>query len=438
MKIEVKNLTKVYGEKTSAVLALSELDLTISENEICIVRGPNGSGKTTLISILAGEITPTVGEIKLVSQQVKEPVISVINQFNNLIDDLSIEEHFKLLNRETNLGLVDQKLLLKTPSQISRGEAQLISIALALSPDTDLLLADEPSGALGADDAKRVYEFIRTAALKNNCAVILVTHDVAAEQIADRVVRLRDGRISEAWKPGDPVKQVINSRGWVRIPDEVSPGLSKEVEIQTSAMGAVINGHVDQTPKFESDFNPRKPGLKKLIKAINLSTFYGPTPVSSDLSFEIAEGELFCIYGKSGIGKTTLLKTLCNLHKGFSGDLEITETPTIPYFNIDLPYGMELNLFELNVKRELIEKLQLENFADRPIKTYSGGQRQRALVALALSNPADAIALDEPTSALDNEMADLVIRNLLESTKTLILATHDERLLQVSNTKVLL
>ena len=438
MKIEVKNLTKVYGEKTSAVLALSELDLTISENEICIVRGPNGSGKTTLISILAGEITPTVGEIKLVSQQVKEPVISVINQFNNLIDDLSIEEHFKLLNRETNLGLVDQKLLLKTPSQISRGEAQLISIALALSPDTDLLLADEPSGALGAEDAKRVYEFIRTAALKNNCAVILVTHDVAAEQIADRVVRLRDGRISEAWKPGDPVKQVINSRGWVRIPDEVSPGLSKEVEIQTSAMGAVINGHVDQTPKFESDFNPRKPGLKKLIKAINLSTFYGPTPVSSDLSFEIAEGELFCIYGKSGIGKTTLLKTLCNLHKGFSGDLEITETPTIPYFNIDLPYGMELNLFELNVKRELIEKLQLENFADRPIKTYSGGQRQRALVALALSNPADAIALDEPTSALDNEMADLVIRNLLESTKTLILATHDERLLQVSNTKVLL
>lgn len=438
MKIEVKNLTKVYGEKTSAVLALSELDLTISKNEICIVRGPNGSGKTTLISILAGEITPTVGEIKLVSQQVKEPVISVINQFNNLIDDLSIEEHFKLLNRETNLGLVDQKLLLKTPSQISRGEAQLISIALALSPDTDLLLADEPSGALGAEDAKRVYEFIRTAALKNNCAVILVTHDVAAEQIADRVVRLRDGRISEAWKPGDPVKQVINSRGWVRIPDEVSPGLSKEVEIQTSAMGAIINGHVVQTPKFESDFNPRKPGLKKLIKAINLSTFYGPTPVSSDLSFEIAEGELFCIYGKSGIGKTTLLKTLCGLHKGFSGDLEITETPTIPYFNIDLPYGMELNLFELNVKRELIEKLQLENFADRPIKTYSGGQRQRALVAMALSNPADAIALDEPTSALDNEMADLVIRNLLESTKTLILATHDERLLQVSNTKVLL
>ena len=175
MKIEIKNLTKVYGEKTSAVLALSELDLTISENEICIVRGPNGSGKTTLISILAGDLSPTVGEIRLVSQQIKEPVISVINQFDNLIEDLSIEEHFKLLNRETNLALVDQKLLVKKPSQISRGEAQLISIALALSPDTDLLLADEPSGALGPEDAQLVYEFIRTAAVKNNCAVILVT-----------------------------------------------------------------------------------------------------------------------------------------------------------------------------------------------------------------------------------------------------------------------
>jgi ABC-type multidrug transport system ATPase subunit len=438
MKIEIKNLTKVYGEKTSAVLALSELDLMISENEICIVRGPNGSGKTTLISILAGELTPTVGEIRLVSEQVKEPVISVINQFNNLIEDLSIEEHFKLLNRETNLALVDQKLLLKMPSQISRGEAQLISIALALSPDTDLLLADEPSGALGADDAKLVYEFIRTAAVKNNCAVILVTHDVAAEEIADRVVRLRDGRISETWKPGNSVKQVINSKGWVRIPDEVSPGLTKEVEIQNSAIGAVINGHLDQAPKFESGFNARKPGINKLIKVVNVSTFYGSTPVSSDLSFQITEGELFCIYGKSGIGKTTLLKTLCGLHKGFSGDLEISKTPTIPYFNIDLPYGMELNLFELNVEPGLIEKLQLENFAHRQIKTYSGGQRQRALVAMALSNSADVIALDEPTSALDNDMTDLVIKNLLESTKTLILATHDERLLQVANTNVLL
>lgn len=438
MKIEIKNLTKVYGEKTSAVLALSELDLMISENEICIVRGPNGSGKTTLISILAGELTPTVGEIRLVSEQVKEPVISVINQFNNLIEDLSIEEHFKLLNRETNLALVDQKLLLKMPSQISRGEAQLISIALALSPDTDLLLADEPSGALGADDAKLVYEFIRTAAVKNNCAVILVTHDVAAEEIADRVVRLRDGRISETWKPGNSVKQVINSKGWVRIPDEVSPGLTKEVEIQNSAIGAVINGHLDQAPKFESGFNTRKPGINKLIKVVNVSTFYGSTPVSSDLSFQITEGELFCIYGKSGIGKTTLLKTLCGLHKGFSGDLEISKTPTIPYFNIDLPYGMELNLFELNVEPGLIEKLQLENFAHRQIKTYSGGQRQRALVAMALSNSADVIALDEPTSALDNDMTDLVIKNLLESTKTLILATHDERLLQVANTNVLL
>lgn len=438
MKIEIKNLTKVYGEKTSAVLALSELDLMISENEICIVRGPNGSGKTTLISILAGELTPTVGEIRLVSEQVKEPVISVINQFNNLIEDLSIEEHFKLLNRETNLALVDQKLLLKMPSQISRGEAQLISIALALSPDTDLLLADEPSGALGADDAKLVYEFIRTAAVKNNCAVILVTHDVAAEEIADRVVRLRDGRISETWKPGNSVKQVINSKGWVRIPDEVSPGLTKEVEIQNSAIGAVINGHLGQAPKFESGFNTRKPGINKLIKVVNVSTFYGSTPVSSDLSFQITEGELFCIYGKSGIGKTTLLKTLCGLHKGFSGDLEISKTPTIPYFNIDLPYGMELNLFELNVEPGLIEKLQLENFAHRQIKTYSGGQRQRALVAMALSNSADVIALDEPTSALDNDMTDLVIKNLLESTKTLILATHDERLLQVANTNVLL
>ena len=154
------------------------------------------------------------------------------------------------------------------------------------------------------------------------------------------------------------------------------------------------------------------------------------------MSFEITKGEIFCIYGKSGIGKTTLLKTLSGLHKEFSGNLEKKTPDNISYFSIDLPYGMQLNLFELNVSKELIEKLELEKFANRPINTYSGGQRQRALVALALSNTADVISLDEPTSALDNEMAKLVIETLLNSNKTLIVATHDERLLQIANTKI--
>ena len=65
MKIEIRNLTKVYGSGNSAVVALNELNLNLDENEICIVRGPNGSGKTTLISILSGELSPTVGEIRL-------------------------------------------------------------------------------------------------------------------------------------------------------------------------------------------------------------------------------------------------------------------------------------------------------------------------------------------------------------------------------------
>lgn len=428
MKIELQNLTKVYGTGLSSVLALSELELVLQEKEICIVRGPNGSGKSTLISILAGEISQTVGAIKVSNRIEQAPRISVINQFDNLIDELTVREHFEKFNRLENLSLINEEIVDKFPKQLSRGQAQIVAVALALGTDTDLLLADEPTGALGHQDSALVYEFIRTTAHNNSSAVILVTHDRQAEQIADRVVRLRDGRISETWQPNSGEYQVINSRGWVRIPDEASDGLNPAVRISPNETGAEIVGRSHRLVHVTKSGVTRLPADEIKVTGKDISTFYGEVEVSHELNFQIRANELLCVFGNSGSGKSTLLRTICGLHKEFTGELTSDPKYRIPYFNIEQMYGLELNLHELKVDPELLDKLELTSISSRPLKTYSGGQLQRSLVAIALSNSAELIVLDEPTSALDDSMADLVIDTLLESPKTLIVASHDERL----------
>lgn len=432
MTVKISKLTKIYGQGQSAVVALNELDLELEKNEICIVRGPNGSGKTTLISILAGQLDATAGTISLLTASNQIPRISVINQFHNLLNELTVKEHFEMLGNLKNLNLVPFEILNRLPTEISRGQAQLAAIALALSPETDLLLADEPTGALGNEDSERVYKLIKQAAIQNDSAVILVTHDAKAEAIADRVVRLRDGRISETWLPNQSEKQVISDHGWVKLPSEVLDGLNDSVKIGSTGDGASLVGRI-HPPKLVSNFLAKREQFgTQLIEVRNLIPAYGQKDISCELNFSIKKNEVFCIFGKSGVGKTTVLKCLSGLHSNYQGQISITNK--LPYFNIENLYGLELALNELIPNQELLAKLGLHDLAERKLKTLSGGQQQRALVAIALSAPSPIIILDEPTSALDDEMSEVVIRAILESEKTIVLATHDGRLLAVSNT----
>ena len=433
MKVEISKLTKVYGEGPNAVVALSELDLEIAAGEVCIVRGPNGSGKTTLVSILAGEISATAGQIKLSTEFEQKPKISVVNQFNNLIDELTIAEHFRILNKPENLELIDPEILNRTPTEISRGQAQIVAVALALSPDVDLLLADEPTGALGQAESDLVYKFIKETAVRNSSAVLLVTHDDYAEIIADRVVRLRDGRISETWQPGENEKQVVSSRGWVKLPDPVISGLSSEVQIRASDSGAVVEGRL-AAPNISQTILTKKTVYPEVaISVKNLSASYQEQQVFSDMTFNVNTGSLFTIFGKSGAGKTTLLRSLFGFHSNLKGSIQVQPKFKLAYFNIENIYGLELKISDLEITENLVSKLQLFDLVNRPLNTFSGGQKQRVIVALALSSPAEVLLLDEPTSALDSEMTDLVIHALLESNKTIIAATHDSRLVSAAN-----
>ncbi len=172
MQIKIENLTKVYGEHSSALLALSELDLEVNQGEILIIKGPNGSGKSTLISILSGELAQTVGQISINNESGNTPVISVVKQFENLIDELTIQEHFEKLNKVENLNLISDEILQSRPTHISRGQAQKVAVALALSSKTDLLLADEPTGALSQEESDEIYKFSKNTARNHNTAVL--------------------------------------------------------------------------------------------------------------------------------------------------------------------------------------------------------------------------------------------------------------------------
>jgi ABC-type multidrug transport system ATPase subunit len=129
MQVEIKGLTKIYGDEAQAVVALSDLNLTLGENEICIVRGPNGSGKTTLISILSGELKQSAGQIKLANFDGIVPRIAVVNQFDNLIPELTVKQHFEVLDRNENISLISNDLLAMKSTEISRGQAQIIASA---------------------------------------------------------------------------------------------------------------------------------------------------------------------------------------------------------------------------------------------------------------------------------------------------------------------
>lgn len=433
MLIEINNLTKIYGTGENAVMALSELDLDLSESEILIIRGPNGSGKSTLISILSGELKPSLGQILVNKNSNKTPTIATVKQFENLIPEMTIEEHFVKLGKTENLNLISKALYSRKPTQISRGEAQKVAIALALTSETDLLLADEPTGALSNEESLEIYSFIKQTAQTNKAAVIIVTHDENAEGFADRVIRLRDGRVGEVWEPGTAEKQVINKKGWVRIPEQVRTGMGTSVLISATDYGATLTGREANATEEKKVIVKRSTKQNALIKSQSLTTGYSEIIVSANLNFEVNENDIFCFFGKSGIGKTTLLKTICNLMPNLSGQLIFDEQSSVPYFNVEEPFGLELCLTEFGISEDLISKLELEKISARPLKTYSGGQLQRALIAIALAKPNKIIALDEPTSALDDQMCELVSSVLINCDKTLIISSHDKRLLEVAS-----
>ena len=215
MFLEIQQIKKHFGEGESRVDVLRGIDISIEKGEICVLLGPSGSGKSTLLNIIGGIETPDSGKITIHGETIGEmneknltlyrrKHLGYILQMYNLIPNLNIKE-----NVEVGAYLSDNPLdvddLLKTlglyehrhklPNQLSGGQQQRTAIGRAVVKNPDILLCDEPTGALDYHTSKEILKLLEDVSRKYGNTVVMVTHNDALQNMADRVVKLRDGKI---------------------------------------------------------------------------------------------------------------------------------------------------------------------------------------------------------------------------------------------------
>ena len=215
MFLEIKGIKKHYGEGESRVEVLNGIDIEVNKGEIVVLLGPSGSGKSTLLNIIGGiddadegyisidgEKTADMNEKRLTQYRRKH--LGYVFQMYNLIPNLTVRENIevgaylsdKALDTDeilNTLGLSDH--VDKKPNQLSGGQQQRTSIGRAIIKNPDILLCDEPTGALDYNTSKEILKLIETVNQKYGNTIVMVTHNDAIKDMADRVVKLRDGMI---------------------------------------------------------------------------------------------------------------------------------------------------------------------------------------------------------------------------------------------------
>ncbi len=220
--LEVHGLTKVFGRGAAAVKAVDGVNLTVRRGEIVLILGPSGSGKTTLLTLIGGLLKPTSGSVHINGRditamseselpRVRRRYVGFIFQSFNLLESLSAEENVEVALNLAGTGgrgagekagrLLDDlgmghRLRFK-PNDLSGGEKQRVSIARALANDPELILADEPTANLDSKQGQEVVHLLRDIAKGQGRTVVIVSHDGRIREMADRVLRLEDGRLKE-------------------------------------------------------------------------------------------------------------------------------------------------------------------------------------------------------------------------------------------------
>lgn len=220
MFLEISDLKKSFGEGDSKVQVLKGIDLSVDKGEICVLLGPSGSGKSTLLNIIGGIDSPDSGYVSIDGEKMVDMTekrltryrrehLGYVFQMYNLIPNLNIKENIEVgaylsdnpLNIEDllhTLGLYEHRH--KLPNQLSGGQQQRTSIGRALVKNPDILLCDEPTGALDYSTSKEILKLIGDVNQKYGNTVIMVTHNDAIKEMADTVVKLRDGKIRKAYR----------------------------------------------------------------------------------------------------------------------------------------------------------------------------------------------------------------------------------------------
>ena len=215
MFLEIRGIKKSFGTGDSRVNVLKGLDLNIEKGEFCVLLGPSGSGKSTLLNIIGGIDGADEGSITIEGERLKKlslyrrKHLGYIFQMYNLIPNLTVRENIEVgayLSEQPldvdellhTLGLYEHQR--KLPNQLSGGQQQRTAIGRAIVKNPDILLCDEPTGALDYHTSKEILKLIETVNQRYGNTIIMVTHNDAIKDMADRVVKLRDGMIRKNYR----------------------------------------------------------------------------------------------------------------------------------------------------------------------------------------------------------------------------------------------
>jgi putative ABC transport system ATP-binding protein len=216
--VRLTGVRKTYGTAEAEVHALDGVDLEIAPGSFVVILGPSGSGKTTLLNVIGGIEQADAGTVEVAGEDIsgRSPValapfrrehVGFVFQFFNLVPTLTASENVEIIGELTGVGgrrgvpeLLDRVGLNERadhfPAEMSGGQQQRVAIARALATDPDLLLADEPTGALDLQTGRQILDLLRELSSTGR-TVVMVTHNVSAAQIADTVVTMVDGKVQD-------------------------------------------------------------------------------------------------------------------------------------------------------------------------------------------------------------------------------------------------
>ena len=213
--IEFKDVSKIYTMGQTQIRALDHISFAVEKGELCVIVGPSGAGKTTLLNILGGMDTATEGTVLLDGRDIirlnnrqltayRRDDLGFVFQFYNLVQNLTARENVELASEicrdsldpvKTLEGVGLKERMNNFPAQLSGGEQQRVAIARALAKNPKLILCDEPTGALDYNTGKAVLKLLQDTCRERGKTVLIITHNGALTQIADRVIRVKNGAV---------------------------------------------------------------------------------------------------------------------------------------------------------------------------------------------------------------------------------------------------
>ncbi|MBM7553433.1 ABC transporter ATP-binding protein [Thalassobacillus pellis] len=223
--LEVTGVNKSYQSGGSPFQALSDVHLSIERGEIVVILGPSGSGKSTLLNAIGGVDQVDDGEIHVAGEDItrfhdnnlvdyRREKVGFVFQMYNLIPNLTVYENIELTSHISKSPLDIDELIHavglkgmadRFPRELSGGQQQRVSIARAIVRKPELLLCDEPTGALDSSTSKEILSLIHQMNQKYNTTVLIITHDQGITEMADRIITLKDGRVESDVKNEQPV-----------------------------------------------------------------------------------------------------------------------------------------------------------------------------------------------------------------------------------------